>query len=274
MLIKSLALSICLTALLSAASLNKARADWTSTTIPNPGHNDNSGVTYFLDKSVNNKRIHVVAVDLSNPRVKIRTSSAEERGLTPSAFSKKTGAHVVINGDFFDGNLQPIGLAAGLGRAWPKTADTKEWSFLSCTKSNDCQIDEYNRVSPWKNEWQSVVGGWQILLDPGFEWTSSYDYQCGAFCTVEHPRTVVGLSADKKTMWLVLIEGRQGTLTGLSLADTTRVLKRLGAEWALNLDGGGSSTLVVGGQRVSKRPHNEPSERAVANCIAVVVEPE
>jgi exopolysaccharide biosynthesis protein len=274
MLIKNQVLSICLAALLSTAIHLKASADWTSTTIPNLGHNDNSGVSYFLDKSVANKRIHVVSVDLSNPRIKIRTSSIEERGMTPSAFSRKTGAKVVINGDFFDGQLQPIGLAAGMGRVWTKTADTKEWSFFACTKSNDCLIEPYNQVTPWKTEWQSVVGGWQILLDPGFEWTSAYDYQCGAFCTVEHPRTAVGLSADRKTMWFVLIEGRQGALTGLSLADTTAVLKRLGAEWALNLDGGGSSTMVVDGQRISRRPHNEPAERSVANCLAVIVEPE
>lgn len=274
MLIKSQAISICLAALLSTASYSRANADWVSTTIPNPGHNDNSGVNYFLDKSIDNKRIHVVSVDLTHPRVKIRSSTAEERGMTPSAFSKKAGAKVVINGDFFDGKLQPIGLAAGQGRIWPTSADTKEWSFLACTKSNDCLIEDYNRVTPWRNEWQSVVGGWQILLDPGFEWTSAYDYQCGSFCTVEHPRTAVGLSADRKTMWFVLIEGRQGSLTGLSLADTTGVLKRLGAEWALNLDGGGSSTMVVDGQRVSGRPHNEPLERSVANCLAVIVEPD
>lgn len=272
MLIKCQTISICLVALLSATASIEAKADWTSTTIPNPGHNNNSGVDYFLDYSLPNKRIHIVSVDLSNPRIKVRASTAEERGMTPSAFSQKTGAKVVINADFFDGNLQPIGLAAGLGRVWPKSADTKEWSFLACSKANDCQIEDYNRVTSWKNEWQSVVGGWQILLDPGFEWTSSYDYQCGAFCTVEHPRTALGLSADRKTMWLVVVEGRQGSLTGLSLSDTTGVLKRLGAEWALNLDGGGSSSMVIDGQRVSRRPHNEPLERSVANCLAIISE--
>lgn len=273
MLMRNLKAWICLVTLAGPILPLRAAADWTSTTIPNPGNNNN-GVSYFLDSTFANKRVHVIAVDLTHPRIRIRASSPNEKGLTPSAFGQKTGAVAVINGDFFDGNLRPIGLAAGLGLVWPKTEDTKEWSFLACTKSNDCQIEDYNRSTPWRNDWQSVVGGWQILLDPGFEWTTAYDVQCGAFCTTEHPRTAVGLSANRERLWLVVVEGRQGPLTGLTLADTTRVLKRLGAEWALNLDGGGSSSMIFNGQRVSRRPHNEPRERSVANCLAVVVDPE
>jgi exopolysaccharide biosynthesis protein len=190
--------------------------------------------------------------------------------MTPSEFSRKTGAIAVINGDFFDAAQRTIGLAVGLGKAWPGTADTKEWSFLACSDNNDCQIDPYNSVSAFKESWTSVVGGWQILLDPNFEWTSAFDSQCGPFCTTEHPRTAIGLNAERTVMWWVMVEGRQGRLTGLTLSDTTKIFKRLGAEWALNLDGGGSSGLIFNGTRVNGRPSSEPQERRVANCLAVI----
>jgi exopolysaccharide biosynthesis protein len=67
-----------------------------------------------------------------------------------------------------------------------------------------------------------------------------------------------------------MVEGRQGSLTGLTLSDTTRVFKRLGAEWALNLDGGGSSGMILNGRRINGRPLNEPMERRVANCLGVL----
>jgi hypothetical protein len=47
-------------------------------------------------------------------------------------------------------------------------------------------------------------------------------------------------------------------------------MAELGAAWAINLDGGGSSAMVVDGVRVSGRPTNEPNERRVANHLAVV----
>jgi hypothetical protein len=247
-----------------------ACASWNSATYPGPGLDGSEGLTYSLDNTFSNKRVHVLKIDLTHPSVKLRGSTSSEKGLTPSEFSKKTGAVAAINGDFFDGMLQPIGLAAGLGEAWPKSVDTKEWSFLACTDKNECIIEEYNKVTPWRADWNTVVGGWQILLDQNFEWTSAYDTSCGDFCKVPHPRTAVGLSADRKTMWWVMVEGRQGSLTGLTLSDTTRVFKRLGAEWALNLDGGGSSGMILNGRRINGRPLNEPMERRVANCLGVL----
>jgi exopolysaccharide biosynthesis protein len=251
-----------------------ASADWHSTHFPGPDLDGSAGIAYSLDTTFSNKKVHVLRIDLANPRVKLRASTPDERGLTPSEFSKKAGTIAAINGDFFDGLLQPIGLAVGNGAVWPKTADTKEWSFLACTETNDCMIDDYNRVTPWRPDWKTVIGGWQILMDPGFEWTTAYDQSCGDFCTIPHPRTAVGLSADKKTMWWVMVEGRQGSLTGLTLADTTRIFKRLGAEWALNLDGGGSSGIVLNGRRVNGRPFGEPLERRVSNCLGLIIGPE
>ena len=112
---------------------SNAYASWHSTHYPGPALDGSAGVTYSVDNTFSNKRVHVIKVDLSNPQVKLRSSTANERGLTPSEFGKKTGVVAAINGDFFDGLLQPIGLAAGVGELWPKSADTKEWSFLACT---------------------------------------------------------------------------------------------------------------------------------------------
>lgn len=233
----------------------------------------NNGITYWLDTTFSNKKVHIVQIDLTNPKVKFRASASQERGMTPSEFAAKTGAIAVINGDFFDAAQRTIGLAAGLGSVWPNTADTKEWSFLACADNNSCFIDPYKTVTPHQPAWTSVVGGWQLLIDPDFEWSKAEDSECGDFCLVEHPRTAVGLNSDRSKMWWVMVEGRQGPLTGLSLANTTRIFKKLGATWALNMDGGGSSGLILNGRRINGRPFNEPQERRVANCLAVISRP-
>ncbi|NBW81860.1 phosphodiester glycosidase family protein [bacterium] len=236
-------------------------------------HEQSNGISYWMDWTFSNKKIHVLEIDLTNPKISLRASTNNERGMTPSEFSAKSGALAVINGDFFDGNKKPVGLAVGQGQVWPGTADTKEWSFLACDDDNDCFIEPYNKVSQANPNWTSVVGGWQLLLDPNFEWEDANDRECGEFCTTLHPRTVIGLSEDRTTLWWVVVEGRQGNLTGLTLASTTRLMKQLGATWALNLDGGGSSGLVLNGRLMNGRPFNEPFERRVANCLAVVGKP-
>lgn len=96
------------------------------------------------------------------------------------------------------------------------------------------------------------------------------------FVTDRHNRTAVGLCSDGSVL-LVVVDGRTRQSEGLSLTDFSRLLRYLGCVQAINLDGGGSTTLYVKGY-----PHqglvNHPSdngrydfegERTVSNCIIV-----
>ncbi|MBB1157287.1 phosphodiester glycosidase family protein [Amycolatopsis dendrobii] len=85
------------------------------------------------------------------------------------------------------------------------------------------------------------------------------------------PRTGVGFSADGKRMWLVTVDGRQADSRGMTELEMARQLKRLGADDAINLDGGGSSTLLARGEgEAAPLVRNSPSdggERLVPNGI-------
>ncbi len=81
------------------------------------------------------------------------------------------------------------------------------------------------------------------------------------------PRTAVA-TTRRQTWLLVVAEGREVDAVGLSLEELADFLIGLGAEDALNFDGGGSSTLVVDGQ-VLNRP-TDGQERPVANGIGLV----
>ncbi len=85
-----------------------------------------------------------------------------------------------------------------------------------------------------------------------------------------HPRTALGIGADGTTLYLIVAEGRPG---GLNAVGAACVLKGLGAEEAMLLDGGGSSVMVWEDSIVN-RPHAEKqrTHRRVANALAIIVE--
>jgi hypothetical protein len=118
-----------------------------------------------------------------------------------------------------------------------------------------------------------VVGGWPELLDGG---RRVGDLLVGAnpsFAASRHPRTAVGVNPSDRSLWFVVVDGRQGDYsTGMTLPELTGLLEAMGAEEALNLDGGGSSVLVVRGRAVS-HPSDDTGERAVANALLLVEDP-
>lgn len=122
-------------------------------------------------------------------------------------------------------------------------------------------------VSP-EGEWTAVIGGNPVLLRNG-------QIQPG-LATDVHPRTAVGYSEDGNKMWLVVVDGRSARSRGVSLPELAQIMKDFGAYHALNLDGGGSSTLVArslttGALEVKNMP-SDGVERPVPNGLGVFVE--
>ena len=89
-----------------------------------------------------------------------------------------------------------------------------------------------------------------------------------------HPRTAVGLDRDTGRVLLVAVDGRQDSSRGLTQVELARLLKRLGAESALNFDGGGSTTMAgLGRDGSDLRVLNSPSDgaqRQIPDGIAVI----
>jgi exopolysaccharide biosynthesis protein len=83
-----------------------------------------------------------------------------------------------------------------------------------------------------------------------------------------------------ETLWLIVVDGRQQNYSeGVTLAELAGIAVELGADRALNLDGGGSSTLVMARDRGAK-VLNAPihtrvpmRERPVANHLGVYAQP-
>jgi phosphodiester glycosidase len=89
-----------------------------------------------------------------------------------------------------------------------------------------------------------------------------------SFVASRNPRTMAGVRADGRLL-LVTADGRRsGWSAGLTLLEAARVMRSLGAREALNLDGGGSTTMTVR-RRVVNRPSDASGERPVSAGLFV-----
>lgn len=118
-----------------------------------------------------------------------------------------------------------------------------------------------------------AVGGQPVIVRDGEVTAAATD--TNAFATTRHPRTAVGVTRSGHLL-LVVVDGRQAPYSvGMSLAELAQLMRALGAQDALNLDGGGSTTMVArdpasGEIQIVNHPSDKEGERAVGDALAVV----
>ena len=111
-----------------------------------------------------------------------------------------------------------------------------------------------NDVLKWKWKVQTAIGGGPVLIEFGeIKITNNEELKFGGKAIDDkHPRTAMGYTKDNKLIILV-IEGRNpGKAEGATLTQEAQIFKDLGCWEALNLDGGGSSCMLVNGKETIK----------------------
>ena len=110
-----------------------------------------------------------------------------------------------------------------------------------------------------------TVGGFPVLVSGGRSVARAH---CASYFCDRNPRTGVGLTPSGRLL-LVVVDGRRpGWSSGMRLDEFANLFLYLGADRAMNLDGGGSSTMVVAG-RVVNRPTDFTGERPVSSSLLV-----
>lgn len=130
----------------------------------------------------------------------------------------------------------------------------------------------YQPVEGPSDVWQQardIVGGAGLLLRDGRaidDWT--IEQFAKGFAETRHPRTMIGTASDG-TIWLVTVDGRQPQLSvGMTLGELRALASRLELVNALNLDGGGSTTMWVRGE-VQNSPSDATGPRKVSDALLV-----
>jgi hypothetical protein len=122
------------------------------------------------------------------------------------------------------------------------------------------------------NQSDHIINGAGLLRREGevlSDWTDE-GLSSSAFVDARHPRTLIGVD-DRGFIWLVAVDGRQVDYSiGMTFADLQRLADQLHLTDALNLDGGGSTTMVVRG-RIVNRPSDPGGARSVSDAIIVTL---
>jgi phosphodiester glycosidase len=123
-----------------------------------------------------------------------------------------------------------------------------------------------------------AVGGFPVLVRDSIVVSGLDSAGAVTFAPVRHPRTLVGVAAGGRRFMLITVDGRQvGYSAGMTLREAAQLARDLGASQAINLDGGGSTTMVVArrdprGYRydVVNQPSDSAGERPVGNVLAII----
>lgn len=120
---------------------------------------------------------------------------------------------------------------------------------------------------------QTAVGGGPVLLQNGeIQITNNEELKfAGKAINDKHPRTGMGYTADDKLIILV-IQGRNPLAGGATLTQEAQLLKDIGCVEALNLDGGGSTLLLVNGKPVF--PSSDIIQRPVPAVFIIKAHPQ
>lgn len=115
-----------------------------------------------------------------------------------------------------------------------------------------------------------LIGGFPKIVNQGENYVNQgYNQEGGPGHTYErHPRTAVGFSADSTKLYFVTVDGRQLCSKGMTLIELADFMIDIGITSGINLDGGGSTTIVVR-DKVRNSP-SDGSERFVANGLLAI----
>jgi hypothetical protein len=231
--------------------------------------------------------IHIIEIDLKAKGIEPLVTPPDESGSdqplearTTSTFLSQFGVQLAINGDayyvervdnplFSDGLLvyplpgepvNPTGYAASRGIAYSQ--DTNNEHTLYISPSNKASLDQP------LGKLHMAISGSKLLVQNNKAVVHEDD-------TGPEPRTAIGTNRAGNKLLIIVVDGRQpGYSEGATLLELSGLMMTYSMYDAINLDGGGSSTLVIQGADGSPRVLNSPihqsipgNERPVANHL-------
>jgi hypothetical protein len=213
------------------------------------------------------QRAVAVRIDLRAPGIEFVSTEGngeapgETDSETATAFARRQRAQVAINANLFSpccgpGGKDLGGLALSAGKiVSPPVRHGPGDCVLAITRDNRAVITRSDPSFNVEDYWTAVAGT-GIIVKAGRNVAASNDTGGDK----SHPRTAVGLDEGARHLFLLVIDGRRsGRSEGATLVELADWLLQLGAHEALNLDGGGSTTLVVEEQS-GPEVRNEPAD--------------
>jgi exopolysaccharide biosynthesis protein len=222
--------------------------------------------------------INILDVDLKKFDGDIDLAWYPEDLIITSEIALEHNALAAVNGSFFDMKvggawvfLQDDGKQVAGNKS--KVIFSHNGAFAEDTKGNIVILERPE--TDWEADptYDYVMSSGPLMIYEG----DIYPMDSVAFNLDRHPRTAVGLTKDKHLI-LVTVDGRQKDAVGMSIPELTELMKDLKCVDALNLDGGGSTTMYIKGEDhqgivnypTDNRTFDHEGERPVSNAILVL----
>ena len=227
---------------------------------------------------------HIITVDLSTPGLEFLVTPGDPsaefplKARTTSEFAKEFDVQVAINGDGFT----PWS-TSGFFNYYPHPGDgvvpngnaiSQGVKYHGGSNQPTIYITANNKVSfsmPGDERIYNAISGDRMIVE-------NKEAVPGLDDEIPAPRTAIGINGEGSKLVIVVVDGRQFLYSqGATMSELAEILILYGADTAMNLDGGGSSTLVVQsglGVRVLNSPidRNFPGiERAVGNHLGIMI---
>jgi len=214
---------------------------------------------------------HVIKIDLEAEGIEFFVTPSDDiegfvyEARTVSQFLDEFDLQIAINGDFFD----PF-WAVSPWDYYPKSGDGVNSRGLSISEG-EIATDGYVRRSAYSTmyitpdnevifdsppeEIDSAISGYLRFVRDG----RIIPLGTSGYLSNPHPRTAIALNQAGDTLMLFIVDGRQPNFSdGITIPDFARIIIEHGGFNALNLDGGGSSAMVMEGENGRPRQLSFP----------------
>jgi hypothetical protein len=235
--------------------------------------------------------IHVVRVDLDAEGIGFfvtpgePTGGREMKARTTSGFLEEFDLQVAVNGDYFEPweYFPPWNY-------YPKRGDPVDVKGFASSDGDIYSTGEADRPTLYISEdnqanFDSPIGDIDNAISGNFLLLNRGEIQdqesVHPYLTTPHPRTALALDQNNETLIIIVVDGRQPNYSeGVTMSELAEIVQEFGGYTAVNLDGGGSSTLAIDGQASETMILNSPidqylpgRERPVANHLGVYAQP-
>lgn len=226
---------------------------------------------YGLPQSLN-----VLKVDLDAEKVSVDVAFSDTGRVRTSVLAGRTGAIAAVNGSFFDmSNGESVAFFQSDGQVLQATSETGERFEGAVAVEPEGDAAVLRKAEPrWTRlpRFEDVLASGPLLVWEG-DTVPSEDV---GFNFTHHPRTALGTTEDNHLL-LVTVDGRTNQAAGMTIRELAWVMQGLGTTMAINLDGGGSTTMWLREEGVVNYPsgsgtYDHEGERPVANAVVVRVE--
>lgn len=241
----------------------------------------NDSLEYFqvrTDTLFNSKQVisFLVLPKTSSGKFHFELSYNNPDLMTTSSFGEINNAAAALNGSYFDMdsvagvcymevNDSVINRTRTPKLKWAKPASVLNGAVI-ITKDNKILVQQVKSEQFYetsKEEKAVLVSGPLLLLNG--KKTSLPDIK---FVTKRHPRTFVCVTNE--SILFIAVDGRSAKAEGMNLIEAQNFLLEIGCIDAINLDGGGSTTLWIKDEGVINNPSDLTGERPVSNAFIIM----